>query len=349
MRFILKKVWLIIFLILSIYFGYSVKQNYKKVPENVDIDKELKKTATAQYLNSHIKTALEKDNIDDAKMYLNLADFLNVKIEPHLREKLKKADSGLNKIYRNAKDFTRGFFTGNSTNRYGISGSVLADFTLYGDLRDGYKEGRKYFNGESYDKFLLGISLVGIALTASEFVTLGASTPVKTGESIVKTAYKSGKISAKFSKVLEKKLAKSVDFKLLKKADFSSIGKMEKSAKEIAKSVNPKPLKTLFKDFKTLQKNTSLEDSIHLIKYADSEKDLEKIVKLSSKYKKNTRGIFKVLGKKIIRGGKLVVKYSAKLIYNIVGFLISAIGFLVSLIASLKFIIKIKNKLKQLH
>ena len=70
-----------------------------------------------------------------------------------------------------------------------------------------------------------------------------------------------------------------------------------------------------------------------MIKYADNEKDLVKIAKVSTKYKKHTAGIFKVLGKRVLRSGKVVVKYTTKFILNIVGFLLSVMGFFVSLLS----------------
>jgi len=180
---------------------------------------------------------------------------------------------------------------------------LVSDFTVVGDLRDVYKEGSKYLFGEKYNEFLLDISLIGLAITASTYISFGASAPVKTGEAILKSAYKSGKLTKGFIKILDSKLAKSVDLKLLKKVDFSSFGKMEKTTKAVLKSINPKPLKALLKTLGKIEKKTSISDTVKLLKYVKSEKDLSKVAKISSKYGKNTLGVFKVLGKNVLRAG----------------------------------------------
>ena len=47
------------------------------------------------------------------------------------------------------------------------------------------------------------------------------------------------------------------------------------------------------------------------MKYVDDPKDLQKMANISKKYKKNTKAVFKVLGKRVIKG---IVKGSAKII-----------------------------------
>ena len=327
----LKKIIALLFLISAIFFGWTFRYTYATKVQEPDIEKELKQVATQKYLNQKIKEALQEDRVDDAKTYIDLANFEKIPLDKELLSQLEEKETPIASALRGVKDFASGFISGKSENGASLGGSVVSDFTVVGDLRDTYKEGSKYLAGESYDKFLLNISLIGIAITASAYVSFGATAPVKTGEAVIKSAYKSGKLTKGFTKVLDKKLAQSVDLKLLKKADFSSISKMKSSAKSIVKSINPKPLKGLLKELNTIKKNTSFSDSIKLLKYADNEKDLVKIAKVSAKYKKHTAGIFKVLGKRVLRAGKVVVKYTAKFILNIVGFLLSVIGFFVSL------------------
>jgi len=322
----------LIFIIAIVLFGWAFKYTYQKELKEPNIDLELKQKATKDYLNSKIKEALANENIDDAKVYLNLAKYLKVPIDKELIAKIEKEDEPLESTLRGVKDFASGFVSGKSTNGASLGGSVVSDFTVVGDLRDVYKEGSKYLSGEKYNEFLLDISLIGLAITASTYISFGASAPVKTGEAILKSAYKSGKLTKGFIKILDSKLAKSVDLKLLKKVDFSSFGKMEKTTKAVLKSINPKPLKALLKTLGKIEKKTSISDTVKLLKYVKSEKDLSKVAKISSKYGKNTLGVFKVLGKNVLRAGKLVIKWTAKLLLNIAGFILSILGFLFSTI-----------------
>ena len=321
----------LLFLIIGAFFAYGLKYSIEKVKVEPNIDLELKRVATKEYLNSHIKEAINSKNIEDAKIYINLAKYLNVPIDKELLKEYQQETKPINSAIRNVKDFASGFISGKAKNGASLSGAIVCDFTIVGDVRDIYKEGSRYIAGESYNKFILGISLVGVALTASEIASFGATAPLKAGESIVKVAYKSGKLTKGFTKLLEKKLEKSIDFKLLKKVDFSSFKTTKNSINAVVKSINPKPFKQLFNNLNTIRKNSSTIDTIKLLKYVDNEKDLQKLIKLSKKYKTNTVGVLKILDKRALRGAKIVTKYGTKFILNIIGLLLSIFGFLISL------------------
>ncbi len=327
----MRKVIALIFLLSAIFFGWAFKYTYATKVKEPNIDAELKEVATKEYLENKIEEALKQDNIDDAKSYIGIANYLNIPIKSELKSKVEKQDSPIASTIRKAKEFASGFITGKSESTASLSGSVVSDFTVVGDLRDTYKEGSKYLKGQDYDKFLLDISLIGLAITASTYVSFGATAPIKTGEAVVKIAYKSGKLTKGFIKILDKKLSQSIDLKLLKNVDFSSFNGFKNSSKAVVKSINPKPFKTLFKQLYRVKNNTSYIDSVKLLKYANSEKDLVRIVKISDKYRDNSVGVFKVLGKRVLRTGKVLVKYTSKFILNIIGFLLSLVGFLTTL------------------
>ena len=327
----MRKVIAIIFLLSAIFFAWAFKYTYTTKIEEPNIDAKLKEVASKKYLENKIEEALKQDSIDDAKSYLGLANYLNISIKRELKDKIKKQEAPLPSTIRKAKEFTRGFITGKSESAASLSGSVVSDFTVVGDLRDTYKEGIKYLQGKEYDKFLLNISLLGLAITASAYVSFGATVPLKTGEAVVKTAYKSGKLTKGFINILDKKLSQSIDLKLLKNVDFSSFKRFKNSSKVVLKSINSKPFKTLFKHLNTIKNNTSYIDSVKLLKYVNTEKDLARIVKVSDKYRDNTVSVFKVLGKRVLRTGKVVVKYTGKFILNIIGFLLSIVGFFVTI------------------
>jgi len=327
----MRRIFVIIFLLATLFFGWSFRYTYATKLQEPNIDLELKQKVTKEYINNRIQEALKTEKIDEVESYIELAKYLKLPVKKELLNEYAEQQRPMQSAMRNIKEFASGFITGKSESGASLSGSVVSDFTVVGDLRDTYKEGSKYLEGKPYDTFLLNISLVGLAITASTYVSFGATAPVKTGEAIVKSAYKSGKLTKGFSKVLDKKLAQSVDLKLLKQADFSSFSKMRKSTKSVLKSINPKPLKGLLKELNLIKKNTSLSDSVKLLKYVESEKDLAKVAKISSKYKKSSVGVFKVLGKGVLRAGKVVVKYTRKFILNIGGFVLSLFGLFIAL------------------
>ena len=322
----LKKIlMLLVFIALStILYLYLPKTiEHKKV--KVDIDKELREKATKSYLEKEILKALNSKKIDDAKSFLDLAKYLNVDINSSIIKLYNKEQEPLNKSIRQTKEFFKGFISGKSESSSALAGSVVSDFTLVGDVRDLYKEGGAYLKGQDYNKITLYLSAIGVALSGATVVSLGASAPIKVGASTLKSANKSAKLSKGFVKVLDKKLSKSVDLKILKQIDFSSFNSIKKGSKALYKSINLKPIEALLKDINKIKKNSSTIDTIRVLKYIDNEQDLRRVVKLSSKYKKNTKSVLKVLGKGALRGTKIVVKKGYKYFSTLIGLIISAI------------------------
>ncbi len=297
---------LLLFGLMGIYTVTYEKKIYYK-----DLDIALKETATKSYLDRQIMHAIDTDNFDDAVMYQHLAESLDVSLSRNTLDEIESHSGFLSASWRNTKDFGIGFFTGESDSLVGISGAIAADMTLVGDLRDLSIEGSKFVNNESYDKVILGMSTIGVGLSASQFFTVGATTPLKISASIVKVAKKMKYLSNSFVNIVSSKLSKAIDFDRLKKVDFSSISSIEKATKTISKSLNSKFIRKAFKNIDTIKSNTSVADTLALLKYVDDPKDLQKMANISKKYKKNTKAVFKVLGKNVIKG---IVKGSAKII-----------------------------------
>ena len=52
---------------------------------------------------------------------------------------------------------------------------------MFGDIRDAVREGTRYATGQQVDELVLGLSCVGIAITAGTYATFGAAAPVRAG------------------------------------------------------------------------------------------------------------------------------------------------------------------------
>jgi len=323
----MKKFTLFLFFLIITISAYLYLPNtllYQKVPPN--LDKELRSKATKSYLQLQIKNALNKNNIEDAQDFLNLANYLNIEINATLKNRLLKQQQPLQKTIRNTKDFFSGFISGKSENKSSLAGSIVSDFTVVGDIRDIYKEGNRYIKNQKYNKITLYLSVIGLGLSGATIVSLGSAAPIKASASILKSA----KLTKNFSKILSKKLEKSIDLKVLKQIDYTSLNSIKKGAKTFKNSINLKPIKAILKDLQTIKKNSSTIDTIKVLKYIDSEQDLKKLVKISNKYKKNTKSVLKVLGKSAFRGAKIVVKKTAKYFFVLTIFIIFLILSLIS-------------------
>jgi len=315
------------FLLLSIFLSWWSYGNIEYVSKEQNLTHALHNKVTVGYLDAHILKAIENEQFDDVEMYQNLAELLHYTLLPTTLTQIEAHTGFLETSWRNTKEFTSGFLDGESQSVLGMSGSIASDLTLYGDLRDLKKEGSKYIDDAPYDAFILNISLVGIGLSASQLFSVGVATPLKVGASVFKVAKKTGKLTKPFTKVLSKRLSKTVDTKLLKRLEFNSIFKLENTTKTIAKSVDLKPVKTLFNNVNLIKTNTSMVDTISLMKYVDTPKELKQIGKISNTYKTNTKGVMKVLGKGALRAGKSVMKWTSKLIWGLIGLVTSLLGF----------------------
>ena len=329
----------ILLLISGYYFYNKMSSAYIRVEVKPNIDKELRDKATKSYLENRLQIAIKTNNLEDAKSYISLAKYLNIDLNTTLINEYKRLNEPINKHLLEAKSFIKGFISGKSSDGYSLAGSLTSDFTIVGDARDIYVEGGKYINNQPYNSLTLYLSIIGVALTATTIGSFGASAPIKSGVSILKSANKSRYLTRAFKENLIKDLSKSVDLKVLKEIDFHSISSIKNSSKKFINSINLKPIKSLAKDLDRLKENTSTIDAMQILKYIDNKVELKRAIKLSNRYKKNTIGIFKVLGKSAIRGSKFVLKKSAKYIYYLIGFIISIVGFFISLLI---FLFKIK-------
>lgn len=327
----MRQIFIWIFLLLTIFFAWWSYSSIAYETQDQNLTQALYEKVKSGYLDRQILHAIEEENFDDVEMYQGVAQLLHISLLPDTLSQIELHNGFLETSWRNTKAFSSGFLNGEATSALGMSGSIASDLTLYGDLRDLKKQGSKYMNDMPYDAFILNISLVGIGLSASQLLSAGAATPLKVGASVLKVAKKTGKLTKPFTKVLSKRLSKTVDTKLLKTLEFNSIFKLENTTKTIAKSIDLKPVKSLFNDVNIIKTNTSMVDTISLMKYVHTPKELKQIGKISKTYKANTKGVMKVLEKGALRAGKSVIKITAKLIWGVLGLLGSLLGFFLML------------------
>jgi len=285
--FFKNKILLLATFIITIGLLWGMNKSLVYKDKAFDVDGVLKQEVSKEgYFDKKILDAIEEEKFDDVETYEGLAKFLKINLAQTTKDEISKHNDFLSKSLRNTKEFSLGFWNGKGESAMGISGSILSDMTVVGDLRDLSTEGMKLANDEKYDKVVLGVAAVGVGLSISQLLSTGSSTPLKVGASIIKVAKKTGKISKTFLKIISSKLSKAVDMKILKNIDFSSLNSIRKNKFMLRKSLKLKGVKKLFGNINKVKNNTSVFDTVSILKYVDSEKDLAKVVKLSSKYKK---------------------------------------------------------------
>ena len=301
----MKRVFVFFIFCLSLYFTYSTI-TYKTIEVEPDIDHLLKTKVTKDYLEKKITEAIKEKKFNDAKSFLYLADYLHITLTKQYNDKIEQQDT----LFFKAKEFTKGFINGKTDTAKQLYGSIASDFTVVGDLRDIKNEGLKYIKNQPYDEFLLGISIAGVTL---------ALTPLKIGTTILKTAKRANTLTKNFTRYLTKSFSKTYDKKSFININFQNIN----SIKLAINTVNITPILKILKSLIKIEQSTSFSDTIFILKYIDTGKDLTKVTKISQKYKKNTKAIFKVLGKSAIKTTKKVFVYTYEFLASLFSTLFS--------------------------
>ena len=225
---------------------------------------------------------------------------------------------------RNTKDFAGGFVTGAGTSTAGLAGAVTSDFTVVGDVRDIGIEGSKMVAGEDYSKLVLGLSVVGLAATVATVATGGGGIVAKTGVSVLKAAKRAGTLTADFARRLTRLVEDAVNFRELgriaKATDLTDLRATEKAFAGYARGVKTAEIFPVFRRIATIGENAGPAETVRLMRFVHSERDLEDVAKMSGKLGTKTRGVIALTGKTALRAFKTSLNIFAFLIENIIAF-----------------------------
>lgn len=228
----------------------------------------------------------------------------------------------------------KGFVFGSLDSGAEIAGSVTSDLIGVGDVRDFSMQGLSYLKGESYDPVLLGLSAVGIGLTVSTLGSAGASAVPDAGLSVLKNAYRAGRISRPLRTYLSRNAAKLVDTRILKSelaaaADEGVLG-LSRLRTVAARSVDGKLATTLAQDAAALgaiRAKGGMRSAVTALAIADGPKDLRKLQRVSAYFGDGTHAVMKFLGRAMLEVGTALYA----LVSGLAGALLAAALFAVRL------------------
>ena len=299
----------------------------------IDISHEFQQKVTKQDIVSEIELAIQESRFDDASMYLDIANDNNYPVDySYYQQQILKSDTPLNNLTVKITHFTNGFIRGKGQDLAGIAGSVSADFTVVGDVRDLYQQYRRYEKGEQVDDLIVVLSGAGVGLTALTIGSLGATAPAKAGTSLLKFAAKTRHISTRFQKQLLDLGRKVFDW-----PQFTRTIKQSKNLKNIRYGIKQayhsealKPLSRIAGQVNRIRHASSTMDAVHLLKYVDTTDDLAHLEKITVKYGVKTRGYLKFLGKGALR--------TVRVLRKSIGLFISLFSSLITAMISFYFI-----------
>lgn len=288
------------------------------------IQRELRHDASTQTLDTRINDALAKGDVETADMYAQIAGYMDRPLSPQTRKRLAAAYSTMATVTRNTKDFTTGFVTGSGTSTAGLAGAVTSDFTVVGDVRDIGREGGKMVAGQDYSKLVLGLSVVGLAATVATVATGGGGVVVKSGVSVLKAAKRAGTLTASFARRLTRLVEDAVNFReigrVAKATDLTDLRATERAFGDYARGVKAERLVPVFRDVATIGENAGPAETVRLMRFVHSERDLDDVAKMSGKLGTKTRGVIALTGKTALRAFKTTLNVFEFLIENIIAF-----------------------------
>jgi len=277
-----------------------------------------------------IEAALAANDPDLAFSFLELARERYVAVPEPLAAKVTAAVENANSATAHVESFARGLITGEPENMVGLAGTALGDLFVYGDIRDAVREGTRYVSGQPTDELVLGLSVVGLAITAGTYATVGAAGPARIGLSAAKAARRAGRMSVGMATWIGRSLREVVDWSALKRAGsaLASPTTALREARTVVKAQKADGLMKLASDVGRVQTKAGTQAALDALKIADGPRDMARIAKLAEKKGSKTRAILKTLGR-----GAILLSIAT---FNLASWMFGALITLIGLLASAK-------------
>jgi hypothetical protein len=264
-------------------------------------DRKLARSFNSEAATREIEAALAADDAGLAKSFVELARDRNVAVAPDLMAKVDAAVEKASGVIKTAENFTRGLIVGEPDDVVSLAGTALGDLFVFGDIRDAVREGSRYASGQEVDHLILGLSAVGIAVTAGTYASLGTGTPARVGLSLVKAARKTGRISARMAESVGRTLRSVVDGKALRAAIHgASAVNPAATVRAVRGAVKIEKADDLFRltrNVGEVQAKAGTRAALDGLKISDSPRQIARVAKLAEKQGGKTRAVLKFLGR----------------------------------------------------
>jgi hypothetical protein len=302
----------------------------------IPIEKAVKADLTAAsspgLINRRILDALERDDVEEADMYIEIAKFLDYQMPEETLTRINDAHELSATVVRNTFQFGEGFVTGKGDSNAGLAGAVTSDLTVIGDLRDITTEGTRMLSGEDYSELILGLSVVGIGITAATIATGGGGIVAKAGVSLLKAAKRGGKLTNEFAGVLTRLTRDAVNFPLLRQTlrttDLTDLTKTQRALGDYGRNVRAARLLPVLGKLGDINNAVGPAETIRLMRFVRSGENLDDVAAMTKRFGVKSRGIMELTGKIALRS----FKTSFRLIEWLAGSIASVITWIAGLI-----------------
>lgn len=278
-----------------------------------------------------IDAALVANDADLAQSFVALARDQNLPLDPAQVARVDAANAVAATAARNAGSFARGLATGEPDDLAGLAGTAVGDLLVFGDIRDAVREGTRLATGQQADELVLGLSCVGLAITAGTYVTLGSSAPIRVGLTVVKAARKTGRLGVRMSAWVGRSLREMVDVAALRRALANA--KVEepliamRAARAAVKLDKGDDLLRVVGDVGRVQAKAGTQAALDGLKLAEGPRDVSRIARLATSKGNKTRAILKIGGRAAIA----LTLGGLDLVWWVIGAIFTAFGFVSSM------------------
>lgn len=248
-----------------------------------------------------IAAALAAGDPELARSFVALAHSRGVPLSGALVTEVDAAERAAAGVASKAASFTRGLIGGEPDDLMSLAGTAAGDLFVFGDIRDAAREGSRWAAGQEADRLILGLSAVGIAITAGTYASLGAGAPARIGLSVVKAARKTGRLGTSMGEAVARSLRGVVDWSGLRRAmaraSLTEPALAVRGVREAVKIEKADDLFRLTRDVGRVQTKAGTRAAFDGLKLAESPREMARIAKLSEKQGGKTRAILKFLGR----------------------------------------------------
>jgi hypothetical protein len=285
-------------------------------------------------VTENIEAALATGDADLAASFIELAREKNIAVSDDLLKRVGDAVADAGSISSLARRFTTGLVTGNADDVASLSGTVVGDLFVFGDIRDVVRESKHLAMGEDTDRLVLGLAAVGLAVTAATYVSIGGAAPVRAGLTMVKDARKVGRLGEGLTEWAGRSAREVVDTPVFQQAVATgSVLRPSETVSAIRAAFRAEKagaLVRLAKDVGRVGEKAGTRGALDTLRIAEGPKDVARAARLAESRGGKTRAILKILG----RGALLLAAGAFNLSMWVFGALMALFGLLSSVKAT---------------
>lgn len=201
-RLLARTVWSLGKVALAFAVAWPVFLGLTRECEDEAARRDIARAAQGGRIEQLADAAIRGGDLDAAQGLVDLARTVQVPVPAALVDRLGAARAKAETPAAKAERCASGVFAGAMTDETAMLCTIVADFTVIGDLRDLAIQGAAWAAGRDYDGVILGLSAVGLGATAVTAASAGTAAPAKAGLSLVKAARRAGHVPPALSRSL---------------------------------------------------------------------------------------------------------------------------------------------------